>query len=213
MLLTATNCIKSLEEKIQDQEIQIKNLRTELEKLNANKEIEAKDTEIQNNFTQCKKQSFLLIIFTLVNLLKSATFPNTRINTKTNTNEKNKKKNITTLYKIVITSALCAVAFAADLPAYKLSAPYHPTPVYKEKEISPQLLGYEYDVTENNFRKIEIQDDNKVAGSFNTKQVKSPITSTTRASTTATTTRNNISIQQKHLVNTGPRAAVKKSYR
>ena len=60
MLLTATNCIKSLEEKIQDQEIQIKNLRTELEKLNANKEIEAKDTEIQNNFTQCKKQSFLL---------------------------------------------------------------------------------------------------------------------------------------------------------
>ena len=129
-----------------------------------------------------------------MNLLKSATFPK-KTNTKTNTNEKNKKKNITTLYKIIITSALCAVVFAADLPAYKLSAPYHPAPVYKEEEISPQLLGYEYDVTENNFRKIEIQDDNKVAGSFNTKQVKSPITSTTRASITATTTRNNISIQ------------------
>ena len=129
-----------------------------------------------------------------MNLLKSATFPKTT-NTKTNTNEKNKKKNITTLYKIVITSALCAVAFAADLPAYKSSALCHPTPIYKGKEISPQILGYEYGVTENNIQKIEIQYDNKVAGSFNTKQVKSPITSTTRASTTATTTRNNISIQ------------------
>ena len=108
-----------------------------------------------------------------------------------------KRKNITTLYKIVITSALCAVAFAADLPAYKLSALYHPTPVYKGKEISPQILDYEHGVTEDNVQNIDIHYDNKFAGSFN--PLKSPITSTTRDTTTATTTRNNISIQQKQV--------------
>ena len=102
------------------------------------------------------------------------------------------------MYKIVITSALCAVVFAANLPAYRSSALYHTTPIYKGKEITPQILGYEYGATEDNIQKIKILYDNKFTGSFSNK--KSQITTTTRDITTKkTTTRNNISIQQKQV--------------
>ena len=97
--------------------------------------------------------------------------------------------NLTTMYKIVIESALCAAAFAAGPPAHGAPAPYHPAP-NKEEKISPQLFGYEYGVA-NDYSNGKV----KVAGSFKIVPLKSPITTITRALTTATTRRSNISIQ------------------
>ena len=122
------------------------------------------------------------------------------------------------MIQVIIASALFAAAFAAGPPAYGAPAPYHPAPVYKEEKLPPQPFAYEYgvvdDYSKNNFQKTETQDaEGKVAGSFkialpdgriqtttkhyqNDKQVplKSPIISTTRASTMVTTIRN-ISLQ------------------
>merc|ERR1719385_537280 len=70
------------------------------------------------------------------------------------------------MYKLVIASALLAVAFAAGPPAYGPPAPYKP-----EEKLPPQPFAYEYGVNDDyskaNFKKTETQDaQGNVAGSF-----------------------------------------------
>merc|ERR1711951_320999 len=71
----------------------------------------------------------------------------------------------TTMYKIVLASALLAAAYAAVPPAYGPPAPY------KEEKLPPQPFAYEYGVNDDyskaNFKKTETQDSNGVVqGSF-----------------------------------------------
>merc|ERR1712029_609683 len=73
--------------------------------------------------------------------------------------------NHTTMYKLVIASAILATAFAAGPPAYGPPAPY------KEEKLPPQPFAYEYGVADDyskaNFKKTESQDGNGVVtGSF-----------------------------------------------
>merc|ERR1739842_185305 len=74
--------------------------------------------------------------------------------------------NHTTMYKLVIASAVLATAFAAGPPAYG-----PPVVGYKEENIPPQPFAYEYGVADDyskaNFKKTESQDGNGVVtGSF-----------------------------------------------
>merc|ERR1739842_218728 len=74
--------------------------------------------------------------------------------------------NHTTMYKLVIASAVLATAFAAGPPAYG-----PPVVGYKEEKLPPQPFAYEYGVADDyskvNFKKTESQDaEGKVIGSF-----------------------------------------------
>merc|ERR1739840_13347 len=74
--------------------------------------------------------------------------------------------NHTTMYKLVIASAVLATAFAAGPPAYG-----PPVVGYKEEKLPPQPFAYEYGVADDyskaNFKKTESQDGNGVVtGSF-----------------------------------------------
>merc|ERR1711913_216884 len=75
------------------------------------------------------------------------------------------------MYKLLVASAVLAVAAAAGPPAYGAPAPYHPAPAYKEEKLPPRPFAYEYgvadDYSKNSFRKTETQDaEGKVVGSF-----------------------------------------------
>merc|ERR1712106_909485 len=72
------------------------------------------------------------------------------------------------MYKLLVASALLAVACADGPPAYGAPAPYHAAPVVK---LPPQPYAYEYGVADDcskaNFKKSETQDAyGNVAGSF-----------------------------------------------
>merc|ERR1711942_44065 len=69
------------------------------------------------------------------------------------------------MYKVILTSALVATAFAAGPPAYGAPAPYVP------EKLPPQPFAYEYGVADDyskaNFKKTETQDANGIVqGSF-----------------------------------------------
>merc|ERR1712168_1388358 len=73
-------------------------------------------------------------------------------------------KNLTTMYKVILASALVAAAFAAGPPAYA-PAPYVP------EKLPPQPFAYEYGVNDDyskaNFKKTETQEAaGVVQGSF-----------------------------------------------
>merc|ERR1712095_152092 len=75
------------------------------------------------------------------------------------------------MYKLVIISAVVAVAVADNAPAYAPAPAYHAAPAYKEEKLPPQPFAYEYGVADDyskaNFKKTESQDGNGVVtGSF-----------------------------------------------
>merc|ERR1711935_24355 len=82
--------------------------------------------------------------------------------------------NTSIMYKLLVASALLAVASADAPPAYGAPAPYHPAPAYHAApvvKLPPQPYAYEYGVADDyskaNFKKSETQDaEGKVAGSF-----------------------------------------------
>merc|ERR1712106_979960 len=82
--------------------------------------------------------------------------------------------NTSIMYKLLVASALLAVACADGPPAYGAPAPYHPAPAYHAApvvKLPHQPYAYEYGVADDyskaNFKKSENQDaEGKVAGSF-----------------------------------------------
>ena len=116
-----------------------------------------------------------IIIFTLYALLTKSVSENNKVENKKEKRYKNKRS----MYKFVITLALFTVVFTASILAYRFSTSY------KEEKISHQLFGYKYKIVDK-FIKVKTQDaKSKVAGSL--KSLKS---TTTRASSTTITTRN-----------------------
>merc|ERR1712018_161519 len=78
----------------------------------------------------------------------------------------------TTMYKVILASALVAIAAADKVPvAYAPAPAYHKPAPYVEEKLPPQPFAYEYgvadDYSEANFKKSETQDGNGVVtGSF-----------------------------------------------
>merc|ERR1712071_242828 len=76
------------------------------------------------------------------------------------------QRNHSTMFKVILASALVATAFAAGPPAYGAPAPYAPV-----EKLAPQPYAYEYGVNDDyskaNFKKTETQDAaGVVQGSF-----------------------------------------------